>query len=503
MIHNKTLLFILISVLLFSLSFPPFPTGFLAYFVFVFLFFALEGKGSWESFKLGYIWGLVTNVLLLYWITWATFPGALGAILILSLYTAILFLFYSWVQKALREKAVFFMPFLWVMMEYGRSLSEIGFPWLNLSYTQTYYLSLIQYASLIGNYGVSFWILWVNVLVYLGVKNFASTRKVFTYVTLILLLFLAPFVYGIMALNQKTDARQIDIALVQGNIPQDVKWDYKLLDYNFKVFDETTKKIPEKVDLILWPETAAPCYLRAEPKYLSLVKSLSDSLQTPLVLGTNDYSIFGQRNYLYYNSAFYFDPFKNNFSVYNKIHLVPFSEWVPYPKVFGWLYRIKFGLSDYTPGKDYVLFQNPKGKFPALICFEAVFPDLVRKFVLKGSDFLVNITNDGWWGKTAGPFQHAQINVFRAIENRISIARCANTGVSMFVDPYGRITAKTKIYVQDVLTGRIPLRKETTFYTRHGDWFAKGLSLLSVVIIAYSLLRTVIGNRSKVVDSKQ
>jgi apolipoprotein N-acyltransferase len=503
MIHNKTLLFILISVLLFSLSFPPFPTGFLAYFVFVFLFFALEGKGSWESFKLGYIWGLVTNVLLLYWITWATFPGALGAILILSLYTAILFLFYSWVQKALREKAVFFMPFLWVMMEYGRSLSEIGFPWLNLSYTQTYYLSLIQFASLIGNYGVSFWILWVNVLVYLGVKNFASTRKVFTYMTLILLLFLAPFVYGIMALNQKTDARQIDIALVQGNIPQDVKWDYKLLDYNFKVFDETTKKIPEKVDLILWPETAAPCYLRAEPKYLSLVKSLSDSLQTPLVLGTNDYSIFGQRNYLYYNSAFYFDPFKNNFSVYNKIHLVPFSEWVPYPKVFGWIYRIKFGLSDYTPGKDYVLFQNPKGKFPALICFEAVFPDLVRKFVLKGSDFLVNITNDGWWGKTAGPFQHAQINVFRAIENRISIARCANTGVSMFVDPYGRITAKTKIYVQDVLTGRIPLRKETTFYTRHGDWFAKGLSLLSVVIIAYSLLRTVIGNRSKVVDSKQ
>ncbi len=234
---------------------------------------------------MGYIWGLVTNVLLLYWITWATLPGVLSVILILSLYTAFLFLFYSWVQKALKEKAVFFMPFLWIMLEYGRSLFEIGFPWLNLSYTQTYYLSLIQYASIVGNYGVSFWIVWVNVLLYLGVKNFASSRKVLTCAALILLLFLVPFIYGIKVLNQKTDAKQIDIALVQGNIPQDVKWDYKLLDYNFKVFDDLTKKVPEKVDLILWPETAAPCYLRAEPKYFSLVKSLSDSLKTPSGFG--------------------------------------------------------------------------------------------------------------------------------------------------------------------------------------------------------------------------
>lgn len=495
MTHKNTILFTLISTLLFSLSFPPFPTGFLAYFALVFLFFALERKGSWESFKLGYIWGLVTNVLLLYWITWATFPGAVGAILILSLYTAVLFLFYSWVQKIFGEKAVFLIPFLWVMMEYGRSLSQIGFPWLNLSYTQTYYLNLIQYASFVGNYGISFWVLWVNVLVFLAVKNFASAKKVAAYAVIIVLLFLVPFLYGIKVLNEKVGTRQVDVALVQGNIPQDVKWDYKLLDYNFKVFDELTKKVPEKVDLILWPETAAPCYLRAESKYFSLVKSLSDSLQTPLVLGTNDYSTLGQKNYLYYNSAFYFDPYLNSFAAYNKIHLVPFSEWVPYSKIFGWLYRIKFGLSDYTPGKDYVLFENPKGKFPVLICFEAVFPDLVRKFVLSGADFLVNITNDGWWGKTAGPYQHAQINVFRAIENRISIARCANTGVSLFVDPYGRITRKTKIYVQDTLTGRIPLRNELTFYTRYGDWFAKGVSLISVLIVAYSLFRKVVGDR--------
>jgi len=467
----------------------------------VFLFFALEGKGGRESFKLGYLFGLVTNSLLLYWITWATLPGVLGGILALSFYTAFLFLFYSWVQRIFKEKAVFFLPFLWVMMEYSRSLLDIGFPWLNLSYTQTYYLHLIQYASFIGNYGVSFWIVWINVLLYFLIKDFGYPKKVLAYLAIIFLLFVVPYLQGKKILSQEIADEKISIAMIQGNIPQDVKWDYEMLDYNFEVFSNLTKDIVEKVDLILWPETAAPCYLKAEPKYFSMIKSLADSLRTPILLGTNDYYLTEKGEYLYFNSAFYFKP--ENYSIpnqinpviYNKIHLVPFSEWVPYSRVLGWLYKIKFGLSDYTPGKDYIIFENPRGKFATLICFEAVFPDLVRKFVLKGADFLVNITNDGWFGKTSGPYQHAQINVFRAIENRISVARCANTGVSMFVDPYGRIKSKTKIYVQDILTGKISKRKGLTFYTRYGDFFAKGVSLVSFLILAYCILRKVRGSR--------
>ncbi|MDH4223125.1 MAG: apolipoprotein N-acyltransferase, partial [candidate division Zixibacteria bacterium] len=479
--HKKTLFYLLLSALFFSLSFPPFPSGFLAYFCLVFLFFALQGKRGKESFKLGYIWGLVTNSLLLYWITWATLPGILGAILALSFYTAFLFLFYSWVQKSLKEKAIFFMPFLWVMMEYGRSLLDIGFPWLNLAYTQTYYLPLIQYASFTGNYGVSFWVVWVNVLVYFGIKAFGYPKRFLGSLVLLFLLFSIPYLYGKKVLNQEKEDEKVNIAMIQGNIPQDVKWDYEKMDYNFQVFSDLTKKIDEKVDLILWPETAAPCYLRAEPKYFSMVRSLAESLNTPILLGTNDFIFMDKDRYLYFNSVFCFKPenqpgkYQENPVVYNKIHLVPFSEWVPYHGLLGWLYNIKFGLSDYTPGKDYVIFENPKGKFSALICFEAVFPDLVRKFVLKGADFLVNVTNDGWFGKTSGPFQHARINVYRAIENRISIARCANTGISMFVDPYGRIKSSTKIYVQDILKDEISKRKELTFYTRYGDYFARGV----------------------------
>lgn len=501
MTHKKTLLYILLSALFFSLSFPPFPSGFLAYFCLVFLFFALENKSGKESFRLGYIWGLVTNSLLLYWITWATLPGVLGGILALSFYTAFLFLFYSWVQRIFKKKAVLFLPFLWVMMEYGRSLLDIGFPWLNLSYTQTYYLPLIQYASFVGNYGVSFWIVWINVLIYFAIKDLGYPRKVLTYLIIIFLLFLFPYLQGRKILSQEVADEKISIAMIQGNIPQDVKWDYEMLDYNFEVFSNLTKEVDEKVDLILWPETAAPCYLRSEPRYFSMIKSLAESLRTPILLGSNDYLLNDKGEHLYFNSAFYFKP--ENYSspdqvnpvIYNKIHLVPFSEWVPYSNVLGWLYKIKFGLSDYTPGKDYVIFENPEGKFAALICFEAVFPDLVRKFVLEGADFLVNITNDGWFGKTSGPFQHARINVFRAIENRRGIARCANTGVSMYVDPFGRIISKTQIYVQEISSGKVSKRKEITFYTRYGDYFARGVSLVSFLILAYSILRKVMGGR--------
>jgi len=145
--RRRAYIFVLISSLLFSLTFPPFPLGFLAYFSLVFLFFALERQKDWDVFKLGYLWGLLTNSLLLFWIAYAApiaILGAIGAILVLSLYPALLFWLFNQIQKRLGLKAIFFLPFLWVGMEYLRSLGEIGFPWLNLAYTQTYYLELIQ-----------------------------------------------------------------------------------------------------------------------------------------------------------------------------------------------------------------------------------------------------------------------------------------------------------------------------------------------------------------------
>jgi apolipoprotein N-acyltransferase len=191
---------VLLSAFLISLAYPPLPLGFLAYFSLVPLIFALENETPKNAFKLGYLFGLVSNLLLLYWIAWPIFLGyyilllaASVAILILSFYSAILTFFYGLIQRRWKAKAVFVLPFLWVGMEYLRSLGEVAFPWLNLSYTQTKYLNLIQYASLTGAYGVSFWIVCLNVILYFYAKSYLSTKKLIKITLLFLGFMIVPY----------------------------------------------------------------------------------------------------------------------------------------------------------------------------------------------------------------------------------------------------------------------------------------------------------------------
>lgn len=487
---RKTYIFAFISAFLFSLGFPPFPLGFLAYFSLVFLFFALERLKDFDAFKLGYIWGLVTNSLLLFWIGYAAplaILGAVGAILVLSFYPAFLFLFFNQIQGKLKSRAIFFIPFLWVGVEYLRSLGQIGFPWLNLAYTQTYYLELIQYASFTGVWGVSFWVICLNVFVFLGIKSFQNLKRFSFWVSLFLIFLVIPYFYGKSVIPNPEQKKDIKIALLQGNIPPDVKWDPDSLDYNFEVYTAMSREAAsEGVDLIIWPETATPCYLVHEPLYFNWVQSLAESLNTHLLVGSNDYKILGHQKYVYYNSALFFRPGRNFPESYYKLQLVPFSERVPFSDKVHIMDKIELGSADFSPGQEYVIFDHPRGRFATLICFEIVFPNLVREFVKRGAEILVTITNDAWFGKTHGPFQHARITIFRAIENRRSIARCANTGVSMFVDPYGRVSRATPIFIRKNVVGEISLNNEKTFYTMKGDWFALGCSFFSLGILGLS-----------------
>jgi apolipoprotein N-acyltransferase len=226
------------------------------------------------------------------------------------------------------------------------------------------------------------------------------------------------------------------------------------------------------------------------------VQNTCDELNTPLLVGTNDYGVQPDGSIEYYNSAFLFTPHGGYPTIYNKIHLVPFSEKLPYDEYLGITKRIQLGQSDFSNGKELTIFRIPQGSFATLICFESVYPGLVREFVNRGVNFLVNITNDGWFGKTHGPFQHARIAVFRAIENRIAIARCANTGISMFIDPYGRVKKPTRIYLRDLIVDSIPLKGKKvggwntrTFYARYGDWFAQVCLLIAFVATFTALVR--------------
>ncbi|OGC76399.1 MAG: apolipoprotein N-acyltransferase, partial [candidate division Zixibacteria bacterium RBG_16_40_9] len=340
---------------------------------------------------------------------------------------------------------------------------------------------LIQFASLTGISGVSLWVIFLNILVYFLFKHRKNLPKASGFAILIVLLFLVPYLYGKKALSEASSSSKIKVALIQGNIDMNVKWNPKYLNYSFEVFTSLSKKaVEENPDLIIWPETSAPCYLAYEPYYFNWVQSLSDSLNKSIVVGTDDYKIVGDNQYIFYNAVFLFQPNKGLADRYYKMQLVPFAEKLPLSGKMRVLNKIQLGQANFSSGENYTLFDSPKGKFASLVCFEMAFPNLVRKFVNKGASFLVNITNDSWFGRTAGPHQHAAMSIVRAIENRISIARCANSGISILVDPYGRIIEKTGLFEQLNLVGEIPLKNKESFFSRHGNF-------VTIISLAFSL----------------
>ncbi|MCK4416996.1 MAG: apolipoprotein N-acyltransferase, partial [Candidatus Latescibacteria bacterium] len=267
----------------------------------------------------------------------------------------------------------------------------------------------------------------------------------------------------------------------------DIKWGPEGLTISFATLEQQTlRACPHRPDLIIWPETATPCYLVRQAKYRRRLHSFCDSVKTPIFTGSPHYDFQTRR---FYNSAFLFMPGERGVQSYDKIHLVPGSERVPFSDTFRFLKKIALRAGDFSIGKRFTVFQHPKGRFSVLICFESIFPELTRQFVLRGAEFLVNITNDAWFGRTSGPYQHAQIAVFRAIENRIAIARCANTGVSMLIDPYGRISGATPIFTPRILVDTLPLRRGETFFTRYGNLFAK----LCVAVLGMALVWIMVG----------
>jgi apolipoprotein N-acyltransferase len=381
------------------------------------------------------------------------------------------------------------------------SLGETAFPWVHLGYTQTYYLYLIQYADITAVYGVSFWIVCINIVFFLWyLKRIKSVKAI----GVLFVFFLFPFLYSLSA-QQKYDKHQekIKIALIQGNIDPFEKWNQQNNLRQLAVYDSLTKAaMHQHPDLIIWPETATPYSLRKEYQYLEIVRHIVKSTNRPLITGSIDFE-YVDNKLNYYNAVLLLEPGTNTIQKYAKMKLVPFSEKVPYSRYFligifkDFLYDLEMGVGDYARGTRYNLFSFKKQNhiksktdslvtFTTQICYESVFPNHIRKFVLKDADFISIITNDAWFGKTTAPFQHKQIAVFRAIENRRAIARCANTGISCFIDPFGRVGKQTGVFKQAKIVDHISLEKTKTFYTVHGNVFVKlcaGILILTLIIL--------------------
>ena len=502
---KRDILLSLFSGILLIFSFPNFDLEFLAWFALVPLFYSIDGKGLYHSFKLGFFTGFVSFLGILYWIivavhTYGNVSFILSGLILLllvtylSLFTGAFTFLTRLIQTRSGIQTILFTPILWVALEYLRSFLLTGFPWAYLGHTQYLNLSFIQMADITGVYGLSFVILSVNASLYWVLHQWPKRTFPFKEVAITVLILLSFLIYGYVKIRhvdrETIKSPPLKLALVQGNIDQSIKWDESFQLETLKIYRRLSMRVAEdKPDLIIWPETATPFFFQEAKEYQPIVLEIPEKTNAFLLFGTPFYKIEkGKVNY--YNSAFLISPSKKLIGKYDKIHLVPFGEYIPLRKLLFFIESsIGEGIGNFKPGKESFNFSLPQGKFGVLICFEIIFPDLCRRFVKDGADFLVTITNDAWFGRTSASHQHLSMATFRAIENRVFIARAANTGISAFIDPKGKIVDQGGIFAEEAMNGTIHLSRNKTFYTLYGDVFAWSCSGFSIFFLLHALIR--------------
>lgn len=491
---RRLILLPLFSAFLLTLAFPNFNFGFLAFVGLIPLLIAIRGERPWQAFLTGYITGLLFFGATIYWVSYVAIIGAAALVLYLALYFGLFAVGVDLLLIQFPNPRILYavlVSCLWVGLEYVRSLLFTGFGWALLGYSQSENLPLIQIADTTGAYGVSFLIVFTNVLlsskIKKKIKGFRPDPK---YLALLVIVLIFTSIYGFYRVDSKFKGPTIKVSVVQANISQNQKWDERYVEEILKRHISLTKEAAkDNPNMIIWPETSVPGFLEKDQALFNRISSLAKEINTYLLVGTPTQVEEGGPsatggNMRYYNSAVLISNEGKVIRRYDKLHLVPFGEYVPLGDSAFSFVRSRYDVGeDYSPGKEYTIFEVPiaKGasaKFGVLVCFEDIFPELVREFKKKGADFMANITNDAWFMKTGAPYQHAQASVFRAIENRVNLIRSANTGHSCFIDPKGRIIKSVedaqgeKIFVSGYATANIVAVAGETFYTRYGDLFA-------------------------------
>ena len=418
--------------------------------------------------------------------------------------------------------ALFSAPFIWVSLEYIRgNLSFLSLPWPFLAHSQYQYPVVIQIASIAGTYSISFLIVAVNAALaclILGRSKspspYSSTTETPPRVARGALLILSAsligitLIYGYVTVSTPIGGNKVKIALVQGNIEQVKKWESKYAREIMQIYADLTEEVSkDEPSLIIWPETSTPGAINQNPGLHIEVMNIVRKARTFLLLGSAQHQKFqakGIREFKYFNSGFLIHPESKMIGNqrYDKIRLFPFGEYLPLKEIIPWSLINVVSMDNYMPGKAFTVFEHPDFRFGMIICWESIFPDLVRQFVKRGAQVMINITNEGWFGDTA-PYQFLATNVFRAVENRIYVVRCANIGISCLIDPYGRIVDRVKdklgrdILVRGVLTGTVVPLDSNTFYTRHGEWLFWLMFPISAFFVMGAFLRKTVHLNSR------
>jgi apolipoprotein N-acyltransferase len=498
--------FAAVSGLLLAAAFPTISFHFLAWVALVPLLISLNGQTVKRGFWLGGLAGLFYFVGTVHWVTNSVHfygnvplvPASLITLLLcvyLALYPALFAAAAVFLKK--NHPALFFIaaPSLWTALELARTYVFSGFPWSLLGYSQYAALPVIQLADITGVYGVSFLLVLINA----AVAEFIVNRRNYPAILTAFFVLALALGYGFTKLSANEGAEGITISVIQGNIEQDKKWNPAYQAETIAVYKRLTREALDKhPDLVIWPETATPFYFTGgsgndKPLTTDLIAFVQQN-KVPLLFGSPTYEIQPNRRIVGRNSAFLLSDSGRIDATYHKIHLVPFGEYVPLKKVLVFVEKMVQAVGDFQGGEEYTVMTVSHGgtagpretKLSTVICYEIIFPDLVRRFVNSGATIMTTVTNDAWFGRTAAPFQHFSMAVLRAVENRVPIARAANTGISGFIDSRGRILETSGIFTEAELTRKLVPGTEKTFYTGYGDLFSYACVLFSLILLAWT-----------------
>ncbi len=470
-----------------AIAFPPWDVGAIAFVGLLPLILALEETTPWQAAWLGYVAGLSFYVATIWWVintmtTYGHMPLLLSLVALLLLcgvlagYTAafagLLVTGRRWLRFP-RGIEPLLAAGLWVALEFLRTYLFSGFPWVLLGYSQYRQPTLRLLAAATGVYGISALLLLVNATLaglwglWVGARGQAvQWRATLLPVGLAALAVLATVGYGRLFWHDPTGGVAIRVGLLQGNIDQSLKWDRSYQTATLDIYERLARRAAaQKPRLIVWPETAVPFFLRRQTDLSDRVFRLAREIGIPMLVGSPD---VGDDERIY-NTAFLLGENGQIRGRYDKRHLVPFGEYVPLHQIFFFLDKLVVGIGELGRGHRATVFSLDKTRFSVVICYEVIFPGEVREFVRDGAEFLVNITNDAWFGRSGAPYQHLAMAAMRAVENGTYLVRAANTGVSAVIAPTGEILAQTELFTEAALLGTIHPRQGETPYTRYGD----------------------------------
>ena len=526
--HNKELLFGIVSGVLLGFSFPPIPLPFLSFFALIPYFFVLEKKETLASInRYTYFTLFFFNLISLYWVgSWTkeadTFLKISGiALLIFNpfFYLIVPTLYYFSRKVFGRKTAIYLFPLYWVTFEFLYSLTDLRFPWLTLGNSLPYFTKFIQIVDLCGVYGLSLIILFINVFLYLSVKDYKLTKKIkFVPAIIAVSFFLIPLIYGMIRIHTlKTPDKKVKVGLIQPNINPWDKWQAENSNGQLSILLNLSEKAADQgAKIIVWPESALPVYLLSGNNNFTLeqINKFVLSREVFLLTGMPDINRYFDKSkapkdvketksgilYTSYNSILLFSPYTSNIQKYGKIKLVPFGEHVPFVEELPFLgdfIKWQVGISSWNVGNEQVLFNlniNKESDIKAagVICIESIYPEFVAGFVKKGAEIIAVVTNDSWYGYSSGPFQHEEIAVLRAVENRRAVVRAANGGISCIINPSGNILSSTKLFTCNYLVGDAVISNEITFYTMHPLIFPLLASFISIITILFFIYNKIL-----------